>query len=426
MIIPSGQDVTPDDYVSWQQAPPQSSGTKRSTGGRSKKRPRSTSPTSSPLKDGATRKSKESFDMKPFQGILKTPQTDMAADLWNKYIGKSKLDGALEIPAKFANLSSSPQTPASQQKSGRDSSALRRSVSCNVDWPSSKAKRRKVEGIESGRTAREIFSRSRSNVLDSGSSKKLSFLLNRIQDTLASAKASPKTMPPSSPPPIQDDVRDEPSPSPSKNKQYSKTAVRRHIPEVTMGGKNLGEQLRNSQKSKNLKTPSSEFGDDDFDDDLLALVDSSTPPLMDSVKEEKATSNTALNKQTLFKPQQSLHSAEQTNMKESPPSKYLPLEDDDDDDEFDDDVEFGEGMEELLTQYDGKVPVIQKKASVQTDYTQNFDGRYHGASKREAETYKQPENAASDDEFDDQDLDLEAMDENVLQQLEGPSQVGYP
>ncbi|EEA20373.1 DNA replication helicase Dna2, putative [Talaromyces marneffei ATCC 18224] len=409
MVMPSGQELTPDDYVSWQPAPPHSSGTRRGTSSRRKKRRHSSSPTSSPLKDGTSKKPKGSFDMKNFQGLLKTPQTDMATDLWNKYIGKSKLEGTLEIPTKFTNLSSSPRTPVSQ-KTGRDSSALRRSISCNVDWPSSKTKRQRVEGVDGARTARDIFSRSRSNVLDSGSSTKLSFLLNKIQDTLASAKPNPNIMPPSSPPPpLHDYVQEDLSPSPSK-KQHPKPSNRHHIPEVTMEGRNLGDRLQDIHKPHNFKSSSSDFGDDDLDDDLLALVDSSTQPIMHSIHED----NTALNNHA---PQQLLGLA-QNDLNREPKYEQPPLKDDDD--EFDDDVEFGEGMEELLTQYEKQTPAIQKQTLSQPSrdlsYEQPMMGVQPNTVTRNAGI--SVENSLSDDEFDDNDLDLD----NVLQELEHQSE----
>lgn len=411
MIMPSGQELTPDDYVSWQPAPPRSSATRRGTSSRSKKRRHSSSPTSSPLKDGTSKKPRGSFDMKNFQGLLKTPQTDMATDLWNKYIGQSKLDGTLDIPTKFTNLPSSPQTPGSQ-KTGRDSSALRRSVSCNVDWPSSKTKRRRVDGVDGSRTARDIFSRSKSNVLDSGSSTKLSFLLNKIQDTLASTKPNPKIMPPSSPPPLHDFMRDDLSPSPSK-KRKSKTANRHHIPEVTMEERNPGDRPQIIQKTQTLKSSSSDFGDDDLDDDLLALVDSSTSPIMDSGHEDNAVvDNNA--------PQHLL--VEESNQLDVP--KYeQPHPKDDDDDEFDDGVEFGEGMEELLTQYEKQAPAIQKQVLPQPSRNLSLEQPTMKVST-DAITRNagiSAETSFSDDEFED-DLDLN----NVLQEMEHQSEVGFP
>ncbi|EED24276.1 DNA replication helicase Dna2, putative [Talaromyces stipitatus ATCC 10500] len=409
MVMPSGQEVTPDDYVSWQPAP-RSSGTRRDTSSRGKKRRHSSSPTSSPLKDGTSKKPKGLFDMKNFEGLLKTPQTDVATDLWNKYIGKSNLEGTLEIPAKLTNLPSSPKTPASQ-KTGRDSSALRRSVSCNVDWPSSKTKRRRTEGVDGARTARDLFSRSRSNVLDSGSSTKLSFLLNKIQDTLASTKSNPKTNPPSSPPPLNDYVREDLSPSPSK-KQQSKPSSSRHIPEVTMEGRNLGDQPQRIRKTHNLKSSSSDFGDDDLDDDLLALVDSSTQPVMDCVHGDDEVLNQV--------PQESLSIPQRKEMNEDPKVQQSRSQDNDDDDEFGDDIGFEEGMEELLTQYDKQMPRIQKQTLPQTtggsSHVQPGTEVQPDAKTRNAGIADQ--NSFSDDEFEDKDLDLD----NVLQELEYHSQ----
>lgn len=180
-----------------------------------------------------------------------------------------------------------------------------------------------------------------------------------------------------------------------------------------MEERNLGNRPQNISKTHNLKSSSSDFGDDDLDDDLLALVDS-TPPIMNPVHEDDAVVyNNA--------PQQSL--VEQRNQPEIPKYEQLPPKDDDDD-EFDDDVEFGEGMEELLTQYEKQAPAIQKQTLPQPSrnlsHEQPMTNIQSVTITRNAGISN--ENPFSDDEFEDNDLDLD----NVLQELEHQSEVGFP
>jgi DNA replication ATP-dependent helicase Dna2 len=181
-----------------------------------------------------------------------------------------------------------------------------------------------------------------------------------------------------------------------------------------MEERNLGVQARSIQNTHNLKSSSSDFGDDDFDNDLLALVDSSTQPIMYSAQEDDA----ALNNHA---PEQPLALAH-IDLKEEPTYEQPSLNDDDDD-EFDDDVEFGEGMEELLTQYEKQAPAIQKQALPQSRDL----GHKQPMMKVQPDTIMRnanvlDENSFSDDEFQDNDLDLD----NVLQELEHQSEVGFP
>ncbi|CRG84877.1 DNA replication ATP-dependent helicase Dna2 [Talaromyces islandicus] len=401
------KELTPDDYISWQPAPPQSSGAASGTKGRGKKRRHSSSPTSSPGKSCRSGKTKEPFDLKTFQAILKTPQSDIATDLWNNYVGKSKLEGALDIPAKFANLSSSPRTPTISEKTARDSSGLRRSTSCNADWPSSNAKRRRVDGYQGTRAARDIFSRSRSNVLDSGSSKKMSFLLDKIQNSLANSKAFTKNAPPSSPP-IQEDRR-ETSPSPSRTKPNGKFAAGQHIPEVATGGNNSVDQSQTHPKHK-TSSSSSDFSDDEFDDDILALVESATDPFTDSSKPNDKMTETPINRSS-FNLQQSPCPVQNPNKERAAASR---LQNQSDDEFDDDDDDFEEGMEELLAQYDdkrshhnGNISSDTKGVKVQTGTMSNVShpGGVKGA---------QATNFPLDNEFDDDDLDFDGLDQNAL------------
>ncbi|KAL1964671.1 hypothetical protein VTN77DRAFT_6697 [Rasamsonia byssochlamydoides] len=400
-----GKELTPDDYVSWQHVPRSSDPPSVTPATRGKKRRHSSSPTSSPLRKGLEGGTKEL--------LLKTPQNDMATDLWNNYVGKSKIEGNVELPPQFANLSSSPQTPLSA-KTGRDSSGLRRSVSCNVDWPASKTKRRRIEGRED---MRSIFSRSKSNVLDSGNSKssKLSFLLDKIQESLAKSTRAKTGAPSVSPPQDRGDVSGNRSPSSGEGKRKSQAAGQ-PIHEATEEAEKSHCQTDAASEAK-AQESSSEFGDDDLDEDLLALVESSTDPFIDSTKNQKMMSETSFNK-TGFDPEQSPSPAEHGNRQRVSASNADAQKDDD---EFDDDDEFPENMEELLAQYDEKTPVKRgnspRQVGQESVNSTVHIGAAHSsvASGRQVQGSKKSEDISSGDEFDDEDFDLAAIEDSMLQ-----------
>jgi DNA replication ATP-dependent helicase Dna2 len=419
-----GKELTPDDYVSWQHVPRSSDPPSATPATRGKKRRHSSSPTSSPLKGGREGGIKKSFDLKAFEALLKTPQSDLATDLWNSYVGKSTIDGNVELPPHFANLSSSPQTPLSV-KTSRDSSGLRRSTSCNVNWPTSNAKRRRIEGYGDMRTVRNIFARSRSNVLDSGKSAKLSFLLDKVRESLAkSANANATGARGASPSPDQGDVSENRSPSPRKAKRKPQAAGQpTHDTEET----EKDHYETGPANKAEAEGSSSEFGDDDFDEDLLALVESSTIPFTNSTKTEIITPSFS---KTGFDPEQSPSPAEKANRKRLSASNADAKKDDD---EFNDDDEFTENMEELLAQYDGGISVKRSNSPLQAREelanSAAHVGEIHSgvACGQQVQRAKNSGDVSSGDEFDDEDFDLVAIEDSMLQSRpDARDQVGYP
>lgn len=182
-----------------------------------------------------------------------------------------------------------------------------------------------------------------------------------------------------------------------------------------MEGGNVRGQPQDIQKIHTLKSSSSDFGDDDLDDDLLALVGSSTSPTMNSANESDAIINKNAPQHFLVEGesnQASILKNDQALMK------------DDNDDEFDDDVEFGESMEQLLTQYEKEVPAIQKQALPQPSRNLSHEQpmmKFH-PQMITRDSCISDKSLFSDDEFEDNDLDLD----NVLQELEHQSEVGFP
>lgn len=153
-LIASGEDLnqtlnlTPVERVLWDNSArnsEQGSSQESPAPPKSRKRAHSSSPVSSSQK-----KYKKAVNLQQLQKALKTPQGDPASDLWKKYslntYSNETLSPTRFFGQPFSQLleSSSPQTPTSKFL-GRDSAGLRRSFSCGNEWPTSAAKRRKIQ-----------------------------------------------------------------------------------------------------------------------------------------------------------------------------------------------------------------------------------------------------------------------------------------
>lgn len=162
-LIASGDDfnqalnLTPVERVLWNNSARNSEqGSSQETPAllKSRKRAHSSSPISSSQKKYRTSDylaaEEKSIDVQHLQKALKTPKGDPAGDLWRKYSlnahGDKKFSPTRAFGQPFSQLldSSSPQTPV-RQLLGRENAGLRRSFSCGTEWPTSAAKRRKLQ-----------------------------------------------------------------------------------------------------------------------------------------------------------------------------------------------------------------------------------------------------------------------------------------
>ncbi|RDW94135.1 bifunctional ATP-dependent DNA helicase/ssDNA endodeoxyribonuclease DNA2 [Aspergillus mulundensis] len=417
---PVGQELTPEDYVIWQHAPPSSNPSTQTPATQSKKRRHSSSPSSSPLA-GSKGKRKESFDLQNFQSLLKTPQNDLATDLWNNYVAKTAANVPDLQQPRFANLlSSSPHTPGSA-RTGQDSSGLRRSISCNAEWPSTKAKRRKVDG-ESYHKGRAIFSRTRSNITVPKDLKAANFssLVQEMERSLK--KAAPKQSDPSKTVPVivHNATRQDRSPSPLETK-VAKPPTRQA---------NTGNEMKVAAPAptnrKPLEDSSSDFGDDDLDDEFLGLADTSDPFVEHTQVNNLRPSNTG-NEHALPALNAVQHSFNygNSNIRAEANTDVKAVSNNDTDiidiDEFDDDFEgLSDNIDELLAGCDQTAStkfssVVQQEPSIselQPEKPPKFGTELQNEAKQ------QP--IASSDEFDDDDFDIDCLDQPIAQGEDSP------
>lgn len=183
-------DLLPVERVLWnhsqQSCDPDGSQGRRSTK-RGTKRAHSSSPSTS---QNEPRRSltKESSKLEKLPTSLKTPQVDPVNDLWSRYsLLTDKPSPTRRAETALASLhSSSPQTPTTHWQ-GKESGKLRRSYSCNIEWPTSATKRRKFQYSSSNQEATVGYATYEHGSEANGRSKmaRVSLLVEQIQNRLA-------------------------------------------------------------------------------------------------------------------------------------------------------------------------------------------------------------------------------------------------
>ncbi|KAJ5679422.1 hypothetical protein N7462_007666 [Penicillium macrosclerotiorum] len=418
-----GPEVTPVDHVIWQHVPVSSNpdSSSQTPGHRRRKRRHSSSSAGSPSNGNSKKAQKEPFDLQSIQALFKTPQHDLAAELWNNYVDKNMVDGSEELPpTRLANLlSSSPQTPVSG-KTSRDSSGLRRSISCAAEWPTSRAKRRRVSRQDPG-SGRGIFSRTNSNVLDSGKkSSRINLILDRIEKSLQPAPQAEMGHPGSSPLRQRMDAQRCRSSSPTMDRKGPYPVDLAQNYSNVNAGATLGAPVEDS---------SSEFGDDDLDQDFMDLVDASADPFTAPTGNQtefeslgsSGWSKVAAEKLQPSQPEKSLVGDNKLyTVYEIMNNETKNEESEDLEDEYGD---FDDNLEEFLAECDGKPnKIVSSKLIAAGQQTEKKLGTAPAAGGVNISTGLPlaQEVDVSEDEFDD-DFDLDAIEQTMKQTGEDAS-----
>lgn len=257
--------ATPKDHVLWQ-THPDSSGASiaaAATSQRSRKRAHSSSPVSSQQLSAH----KDSLNLDILSKSLRTPNNDPTQDLWNRYTTANALNvGQKEptLPVYAHVLPSSPQTPSTASKDA----ALRRTHSCGIEWPTSKAKRRRIETNELHSRTKELFAASRREILrrDLSNNTRVGLLLEKIQESLTKKMDGPESPSSSSPlPDRRSQALLSPTKAPSKAQRTSNGTREVGKSDQSAQGQNLEDQRDISS--------SSEFGDDGLDIEAFESVE---------------------------------------------------------------------------------------------------------------------------------------------------------
>ena len=268
---------TPQDHVFWQNGPRSTNTTSSSQ--RGQKRARSSSPPSSSQLEKSNHfpAEKDTLSLQNLQRSLNIPHNDPATDLWARYatgsLAKTTADGAPLPP--FAHLmTSSPQTPSTTNSKD---SALRRSISCGIEWPTSKAKRRKFETEEPYARVRDLFATSKQDILaqDKPRASRVDLLVEKIHESLSRKPAAEVAEPSSSSPlPERTGIPEGPELSPVPKKDVRKAndqALTERPPSEQPPA--ASRASRADHKGLSNDGDSSDFGDADLDLTFLEEVE---------------------------------------------------------------------------------------------------------------------------------------------------------
>lgn len=344
---------TPDERVMWDQAinAADNNGPSYVAPRRGRKRPRSSSPMSSPGNASSH------FGANPEAGDLQQPgvhagHAGPGLDLWSGYaIGADKCTPRGPQNPLFAHLmgnSSSPQSANVKNSASREGT-FKRSISCGTQFP----KRRKV-GVFEDHTATDVFMGPMKSALSKPS--RVSELLDGIKVAAVSPDKSALSACPSSSSPIPR------SKGWSERKEMHQAsplgAKDRHVTGDTgiVGGEAPRFQLQPEEKddtivSQKSDSTSSDYGDfdaDQFDESFLAVLESNQTSIQTSQSPATRTHPEA----------QYTRPIPPTTTQESPTAvikpKVVPHADAEEEDEFADSDEemFAADFEEILSKYD--------------------------------------------------------------------------
>ena len=205
---------------------------------RGRKRARSSSPTSSPA---AEKTPAPAVNVEKLTKALRSPHADPTLELWDRYSfngpeSSTTPAGAVNPALAQLMISSSPK-PLRDLSGQRSEASLRRAISCGLNWP----KRRKVERTKSGSQGssqqREMEAASKSSLVTA--------LLDTVTSSIHDGSG------------VSGQRRHAESPSPKKRMQ---------------------PPTRSSRKSDSTtprQSPTSDYDDDDFDDDAFMELEAS-------------------------------------------------------------------------------------------------------------------------------------------------------
>lgn len=427
-------DIPPLERVLWnhsQQSCDHDGSQGRRVTKRGKKRAHSSSPSTS---QSDPRIVKESLKLDALQASLKTPQADPVNDLWSRYsLATDKPSPTRRAETKLASLhSSSPQTPTTHWQD-KENSKLRRSYSCNIEWPTSATKRRKIQYSSSNQEANIGHAIHEYGSEAAGRSKmaRVSLLVEQIQNRLARSstqddgkgadpssllpfleKTSFSSTAPISPP--QAAGTEDPETGDFSGYNTAPTVSRLHRPLPN------DNRIADTKEYRQRGISPDVVPNDDYDEDDEDTVESLSPELLKTANDvEKCGLAVASSGNAPSSPHRYETLTSPCSPKDSPPGL----------DEFDDDDSetFAADLEDIVAKYDAEPsPQVQKLAARTLNNTEMLtrpesttfgtNVSYNVRKRPRVET-EVTSGASSDEEFGG-DFDFE----NIIAQCEEASQ----
>lgn len=335
---------------------------------KNKKRARSSSPVPPPSQDDPR------FDSNKTE--LTTPQADPAMELWSRYTSNKGTPSANKSVA-FAHLinESSPHSTAA----AGSVSGLRRWASCGHEFPASHRKRRRTHGVFQGEKdpSEDVFANAPSSegVMQGQSTKpSIASMVQRMRECVSKPQSRISTqIPSSSSPAVGAGDRLAPSSgSPLQRRLFDQGQENdlehddqdQEIPEklhaeedtvcegVYVDDEPQCEESIQYEQPHKSPASSDDFGDDDFDSDMVEALDTTPPTAEDSAPLTSFPNLTTELVKSQSQPQSQPHAPSQPQWQ--PPNAATLQAAGSDDDEFgmDDGEDFAADLEHMASLYD--------------------------------------------------------------------------
>ncbi|KAK4141106.1 uncharacterized protein C8A04DRAFT_14358 [Dichotomopilus funicola] len=344
---------------------------------KNRKRARSSSPcSSSPAVDGTGGKNKKGLTR-----VLKTPRADPALDLWDRLSvpGMNASPSGLTNPLLAQLMVSSSPHPRDGTRLLGNARPLRKTVSCGSHWP----KRRKFERIDS-----DLAEPAGAAVATDSKLSMVSALLETVNGEIRKSGRD-ESSPAGAPQQTSSSLT-----SPNLGPQSHSRQQHGSSPLAKKSAGAMGREPLNSNPAGPTKSSSSDYGDDDFDDETLMELDASI-----LVSGDDST-------MVAFVPNAPVQQAPAVSHKDS-------------DGEFGDfDDDFLDGAEALVAEVEAK-HATQTQAQAQADLEKQ--------KQQQAQKPWAADNNTFDDEFDDDfgddfdGADFDAIEKSATQAAAQPS-----
>ena len=411
---------------------------------RTRKRAYSSSPASSSQKKKVSKHfqtEKTPAEIQASHKALKTPQGDPASELWNRYSlnthSTERQSPTKIIGRPFSQLmnSSSPQTPA-QAFAGRECAGLRRSFSCGTEWPTSAAKRRKLQHTVNHQESALGLAATGEPIMKSQKSKsRLSLLVDKIHEDLTRPSTEETDDSPATVGGSSQTVDDERVVNPVCSAEESSQPGRlphsplRILQDDDQNEKemmpSLAENVRvapQQQSDKQATTKSdaySDFGDDDLDLEIFEAAEAPVATAKSGMDIPQAVETAAVEAEVSFLHGDPAHKSNEQEKSKSQSLKKHAVPKEESDDEFDDganDVsteEFENAVALFASQLDASInvqPNFQKKHGSVISLPRKVAHDSKTIVPTKASNKDSPEmvESSSDDEFGG-DLDFEQI-----------------
>jgi DNA replication ATP-dependent helicase Dna2 len=325
--------VSPEEQLIWRGSQPVNTPLPR----KNKKRARSSSPVAPSQED-------HRFDVG--NKDITTPQADPAMELWSRYTNNKGTPSANKSVA-FAHLINE-SSPRSTDAAG-SVSGLRRWASCGHEFPASNRKRRRTHGVFQGdkHNSEDVFAAAPSSdgmMLGQPAKTNIANMVQLIRECTHTARSRLSTQLPSSSSPLPD-AGERHAPSSGSPLQRRVQEQDQQTSETLQGGKELADNDENKESDLLRQSfgSSDDFGDDDFDSEMVDALDISP---QETTQPPVATSYVDIPTEPLKPPPQPPQPPEVTAI------DYAAS----DDDEFgmDDEEDFAADLEHVVSLYDAR------------------------------------------------------------------------